>query len=552
MYQSIMMQLMGNKKNNRELGSLFSKNQEYVVDCLDMNHEGFGVVKIDDYVVFVKGLLTHEQAKIKLTKVLKNYAYAMIVNIIKPSEFRVEPRCSVYKQCGGCDIMHANYTFQKEFKRNLVKQQFDYHGLNDLIINDVLGMEDPWNYRNKVSCPVNSTNEATEVGFYRQNSHDIVQFETCQVQSDLQNQVIVFIREFLITHPMPALRHIVLRESTKKTLMVGLVAYQSSFDYLDKLVEALVDRFHNITSILLNINDKNTNTIFGDQDVVLFGDSFIVDSCLGYQFKISLRSFYQVNPTMMEVLYQEALNLANIQPNEVVLDCYCGIGTIALVASGKAKHVYGVEVNEKAVEDAQENAILNHVDNVSFHLMDAKEALTYFNSQHVSIDTMIVDPPRSGLHESLVEAIIESGISKVIYVSCNPKTLARDCAKLANAYHINVVQPVDMFGQTKHVETVVLLSKQDVDHHVKVKLEMDELDLTASESKATYEEIRDYVLKNHNMKVSNLYISQIIRKCGLEAGKNYNTSKKENPIVPNCPPEKEEAIRETLLDFKMI
>lgn len=451
-----------NNSITRERGSLFSKNQEFTVECIDHNAEGFGVCKIDDFVVFTKGLLLHEKAIIKLTKVFKNYAYARIVIILLPSTARIDPRCSVYTQCGGCDLMHATYTYQQDFKQQLVKGQFDYHGLSNVNVLPIRAMDNPWHYRNKVSTPVQSTQKNTQVGFYRAHSHDIVEFDTCHVQSELQNKVITFIKEFLKQHPISSLRHVVLKQSGKpKTLMVGFVNSTNRLDHQDDLIQKLTRNFPQISSIILNINSKQTNTIFGNQDITLYGESFIIDTCLAYQFKISLRSFYQVNPSMMEVLYQEAIQAADIQPNDVVLDCYCGIGTISLVASGHAKWVYGIEVNPKAIDDAKENAQLNRVHNATFYCMDAKEALTFFKQEHITIDTMIVDPPRSGMHESLVEAIIASNIKKVVYVSCNPKTLARDCSKLANAYQIMDVQPVDMFPQTKHVETVVLITKKN-------------------------------------------------------------------------------------------
>ncbi len=454
----MMTQTKMTSKSKEQRSFLFQKNQEIVLCAIDMNHQGFGVAKVDGFVVFVKSLIIHEVALVKLVKVFKNYAYGIILELFESSEHRVQPVCSVYHQCGGCDLMHISADFQKEIKRSIIIEQFNRHKLTPDIVNPTLAMKEPFQYRNKVSLPITITDGNVKIGFYRQHSHDIIEFDTCHVQSELQNKIISYLKQILNQFPLPSLKHIILRESYKsKNIMVGFVVSQLHEPHLKTIVAQLTKQFSNIKSVMLNLNKEETNTIFGKQDEVLFGESIILDESLGLTFKISLRSFYQVNSQMMNVLYKEALRLADIQPHETILDLYCGIGTIALLASQHAKKVYGVELNPQAIVDANENALLNNINNIEFICGDVKDIIDTFSSDQSLIDTIIVDPPRSGLHDHVIEVLKKSMVSKIVYVSCNPLTLATDCKKLSEVYDIESVQPVDMFGQTKHIESLIVL-----------------------------------------------------------------------------------------------
>jgi 23S rRNA (uracil1939-C5)-methyltransferase len=454
-----MMKMMNKSEEQRSF--LFQKNQELTLTAVDMNHQGYGVAKVDGFVVFVKGMIVEETARVKIVKIFKNYAYAILLELLTESEHRVKPVCSVYQTCGGCDLMHVSADFQKTIKYRIVAEQFTRQGLETDVISQTMAMETPLQYRNKVILPVAYAKGRVKIGFYRQNSHDIVEFDTCHVQSTLQNEIISKLKQTLDENPIYELKNVVIRESySNHDIMIGLVVSNVDNPQLSKLTYELVKSFSEIKSIILNLNDQKTNTIFGKKDKVLYGESFLLDECLGLKFKISLRSFYQVNSEMMSVLYEQTLLAANIQRHEVVLDLYCGIGTIALLASQYAKKVYGVEQNPQAIVDAKRNAKLNDVYNSEFMCGDAKDIVDHFVKHNIKLDTIIVDPPRAGLHDHVIDIIKSSGAQKLVYVSCNPLTLAANLKSLSDIFTVESVQPVDMFGQTKHVETVVLLSRK--------------------------------------------------------------------------------------------
>lgn len=445
----------------KEQSSFFTKNQLLHVQALDMSYQGYGVAKVNDFVIFIKGLLLNEIASVRLVKVFKTYAYAIIEEMIESSNQRVNPRCSVYDKCGGCDLMHLSHQGQQAFKQQVIKQQLALVSLDNVIVYPSLSMDDPWHYRNKVATPMKMTQQKPLIGFYRQNSHDIVEFDVCHVQSNLQNNVIKSLRLFLSEHPIDVLRHVVIRQVyNPDELMIGLISQTKTHPMFLRCVDFLVKKHPEIKSIILNINDRNTNTIFGKRDMVLYGKDHIIDRSLGLKFNVSLRSFFQVNTPMMNVLYTQAMLAANIQQDETVLDLYCGIGTLALLASKHAKHVYGVELNEKAIADAKENAKDNKIKNVTFKQGDVKDMLSYFTKKNIECDVVIVDPPRAGLHQHVIKTIVELAPKRLVYVSCNPTTLCRDLKVLFNKYHIEYVQPVDLFGQTHHIESVVLLTKR--------------------------------------------------------------------------------------------
>ena len=444
----------------KEQGSFFTKNQVLEVACTDMNVNGYGVARVDGFVIFTKGLLLHEIAKVKLVKVFKRYAYAIIEELLLLGKSRTTPICSVYPRCGGCNLMHMDYQHQLQFKQTSVQQQLDYHHVKHVKVNQTLGMTNPFAYRNKVICPVRVINSKLEIGFYRQHSHDIVVFDTCHVQSNLQNKIIESIKAFQHVPLFEIVKHIVLREVYEPSqIMLGLVTNQTSHPHLQEFLKVMINNHPEIKSIILNHNPHKTNTIFTSDNYVLFGQDHLIDHSLGLSFKLSLQSFFQVNTDMMQVLYQEALEAADIQPTDTVLDLYCGIGTLALLASQQAKYVYGVELNPKAIADANDNAQNNKIENVKFIQGDVKEAMSYFETNDIECDVVIVDPPRAGLHEDIISSLKQLKAKRIIYVSCNPTTLGRDLKLFESHYKIENVQPVDMFPQTYHVECVVLMSR---------------------------------------------------------------------------------------------
>ncbi len=449
---------MANK--NKEHSSFFTKNQVLTVQCVDMSYQGFGVAKIDDFVIFIKGLLLDEKASVRLVKVFKTYAFAIVDELIEASKHRVIPKCLVYKQCGGCDLMHADYDAQLTFKQHVVKQQLTYHNIDFNNVLPTLSNKNIWSYRNKVACPVLTEEKDAAIGFYRQNSHDIVEFDVCHVQSELQNKVIASIKVFLKEKPIPVLKHVVMRQVyNPNQLMIGLVVTAESHENYGALVEHVTKQIPEIKSIVLNINKRDTNTIFGKKDILIYGKDYVMDHSLGLSFKISLGSFFQVNTEMMKILYNETINAADIQKDETVLDLYCGIGTLSLLASAHAKHVYGVESSSKAIEDAQENAVNNNISNVTFKQGDVKDILEYLKKESITCDTVIVDPPRAGLQQEVLNSLLELEANKIVYVSCNPVSLAKNLKVLSDKYSVEYVQPVDLFPQTHHVETVVLITR---------------------------------------------------------------------------------------------
>lgn len=335
--------------------------------------------------------------------------------------------------------------------------------------------------------------------------------------------------------------------------MVVLVTASPVFPSKNNFVKALREKHPEITTIIQNINGRSTSMVLGEKEHVLFGKGYIEDVLCGHRFRISSKSFYQVNPVQTEKLYNKAMELAALTGSETVLDAYCGIGTIGITASGRAKRVIGVELNKDAVRDAVQNAKRNEIKNIEFYCNDAGRFMSRMAAQGEKLDVVFMDPPRSGSTEEFIHSVAEAGPRKVVYISCGPETLARDLKIFArNGYRAREAWGVDLFPWTGHVETVVFLSRKTPDDTIEVDLDLDELDITAAESKATYQEIKDYVLKEFGLKVSTLYISQIKRKCGIDVGEHYNISQKENQKVPQCPKEKEDAIRAALEHFAMI
>lgn len=540
------------------------KNQTYTMSITDIGTNGEGIGRIDGYTVFVEGALPEEVIKVLIVKTKKHFGYGKLLEILEPSPHRVTPACPVAAKCGGCQLQHLSYEGQLAFKTKKVKDHLErIGGFSGISVGYAKGMEEPWRYRNKAQFPVGGKTGKPEIGFYAKRSHRIIDTPVCMLQNEVNDRIVKIIRAFLAEYEIPLydetihrglVRHILTRMGRRTgEIMVCLVVNGRKLPHCDVLVERLRE-IEGMTSIVLNVNTDQTNVILGTEVHVLWGKETIRDYIGDVQFEISPLSFYQVNPLQTQVLYQTALDFAELEGNETVLDLYCGIGTISLFFAQKAKHVFGVEIVPEAIADAKRNAALNGMDNADFAVGAAEDVIPrLYEEKGITADVVVVDPPRKGCDSVLLDTIAAISPKKVIYVSCDSATLARDLAYLCpKGYTIEKVQVVDMFPHTVHVETVVLLSQQKPDDTIEIDLDLDELDATAAETKATYEEIKAYVWEKHNMKVSSLYISQVKRKCGLEVGQNYNLSKSENPKVPKCPAEKEAAIMDALKHFQMI
>lgn len=546
------------------------KNQEFIVTIEDMNEDGAGVGKVDGYIWFVKDAVIGDVVRAKAMKMKKSYGFARLMEVMEPSASRVIPSCPVARQCGGCQLQAMSYEEQLKFKErkvmnNLIRiGKFDEDEIHML---PIMGMEEPWRYRNKAQFPFGKDKDGNVIaGFYAGRTHAIVEAEDCLLGVEENREILDIVKRFMkemkiepydeLSHK-GLVRHVLIRKGFKTgEIMVCLVINGNKLPGKERLVEMLTggDGVKGMTSISYSVNQEKTNVIMGKEIVNLYGPGYISDYIGNVKYQISPLSFYQVNPVQTERLYGTALEYAGLTGNEIVWDLYCGIGTISLFLAQKAKKVYGVEIVPQAIEDARRNAEINGIHNAEFFVGKAEEVLLeQFEKNHVHADVIVVDPPRKGCDAVCLDTILKMRPERVVYVSCDSATLARDLRYLADGgYVVERGRCCDMFPGTVHVETVVLLSQQKPDDTIEIDLDLDELDATAAETKATYEEIKAYVWEKHHLKVSSLYISQIKRKCGLEVGQNYNLSKSENPKVPKCPPEKEAAIMDALKHFQMI
>ena len=543
----------------------YQKNDILTVTIEDMGHDGEGIGKADGYTLFVKDAVIGDVIEAKIMKAKKNYAYARLMRILEPSPHRVEPVCPMARPCGGCQLQMMDYQEQLRFKQKKIEDNLRrIGGFEQIPMEPILGMEQPFRYRNKAQFPVGTDKEGNLVtGFYAGRTHDIINNRNCYLGVEENRQVLDVVLGWMEEYGVPAydektgtglVRHILIRYGFKTgEMMVCLVINGERVPKQEALVERLRE-ISGMTSITTSTNQERTNVIMGSKIRTLWGTPYISDYIGEVKYQISPLSFYQANPVQTEKLYGTALEYAGLDGNETVWDLYCGIGTISLFLAQKAKKVYGVEIVPAAIEDARRNAELNGITNAEFFVGKAEEVLPEMYAKgEARADVIVVDPPRKGCDAALLETVVKMQPERIVYVSCDSATLARDLKWLcAEGYELKRVRGVDMFPMTGHVETVVLLSKLNTKQHIEVELNLDELDLTAAESKATYDEIKAYVLEKYGLKVSSLYISQIKRKCGLDVGQNYNLSKKEDAKVPQCPPEKEAAIIEALKHFQMI
>ena len=547
-----------------ERENMLKKNDVIEVEIVDLSHDGAGIAKAEGLVFFVENALPSEKILMRVLKVNKKIGFGKVEEFLRTSDQRNENLDMAYLRTGIADLGHLSYPSQLAFKRKQVKDSlYKIAGLSNVEVSPTLGMERPLGYRNKAQVPVRRVNGQLETGFFRKNSHDLLPIEDFYIQDPVIDQVILFTRDLLRRFDLKPydekektglIRNLVVRRGHYSgEIMVILVTTRSKIFRVEQLIERLVEAFPAIESIMQNINDQNTNTIFGKDWQTLHGRDYITDRMLNNDFQIAAPAFYQVNTEMAEKLYQTAIDFSELAADDVVLDAYSGIGTIGLSVAKQVKQVYGVEVIPEAVENSQKNAEINGITNTHYVCDSAENAMANWSKQDIKPDVILVDPPRKGLTESFIESSVSMEPKKIIYISCNPATMARDIKLYQElGYKLKKVQPVDLFPQTHHVETVALLSKLDVDKHIDVEIKLDELDLTSAESKASYAQIKEYILEKFDLKVSTLYIAQIKKKCGIVLREHYNKSKKEKQVIPQCTPEKEEAILDALRHFKMI
>ena len=552
-----------------------TKGQEFSLEIDDMGTDGEGIGHKEGYTLFVKDALVGDIVRVKVIKAKKKFGYGRLLEVMKPSPWRVEPACDCARQCGGCQIQHCSYEKQLAWKEKKVRDCLQrIGGFEEIPMEPIMGMDEPYHYRNKAQYPVGYDKEGNPVaGFYAGRTHSIIPNTDCAIQHPCNHMILETILAFMKQYDIPAyeekkhtglVRHILTRVG-KYTgeVMVCLIINGNKLPHQDKLVEMLKkatdeETTYKIKSICLNINKDKTNRILGEKVVPIYGQTYIEDRIGDITYRISPLSFYQVNPEQTQKLYGTALEYADLKGNEVVWDLYCGIGTISLFLAQKAAKVCGVEIVPQAIEDARENADRNGFTNTEFFVGAAEDVVPEQYEQSggsLRADVVTLDPPRKGCDEKLLRTVVRMEPKRIVYVSCDPATLARDLKYLCGeGYELKRVRACDMFGHSSHVETVVLLSqlKQKPDDYINVTIELDDVDITSAETKATYDEIKKYVAEhNAGMKVSDLYISQVKRKCGIEVGKNYNLPKNEDSRQPQCPEDKESAIVEALKHFKM-
>ena len=536
------------------------KNRIYRAHIDGYSSEGLGIARIDGQVVFVHEAVRGEICDVLVMKVLKNAAFGKIAALVEPSPARREPDCPYYGRCGGCDFRHMSYEEELWAKRARVQDALTRIGGAEIAVEEILGAEQPLHYRNKSIYPISPTGE---VGFYRARSHQVVHVEHCLIQKPEADALAQALRDYIARFRVPPydeatgrglLRHLYVRTSCAGESLVCLLVNGSRLPHEEELVAMLRAAAPRLCGVVLGENTRRGNAILGDRYRTLWGRDYLTDTLCGLELRLSVPSFYQVNHDQAQRLYEKALEYAGLTGRELAVDLYCGAGTITQVLARRARHVIGGEIVPEAIRDAEDSARRNGVENVEFLCGDASRLAAELRQRGLRPDVICVDPPRKGLAPDVVEAAASMTPGRIVYVSCDPATLARDVARFAPLGYCPVrACAVDLFPGTAHVETVVLLSKGEIDSKkVRVEFSLEDMDMSEFQDGATYPQIKEYVLEHTGLKVSNLYISQIKRKCGIEVGKNYNLPKSEDSRQPQCPPEKEKAIREAFKYFGMI
>ena len=537
-----------------------AKNQEHTVTIEGYGEGGMGVARIDGRVVFVHGALRGEKCRVLILKTLKSVAFAKVLEVLEPSSERMESDCPYFPRCGGCTYRHIRYEEELRLKKQRVQDNLSRIGGSDVTVEEILGAQDTLRYRNKAQYPVSKDGA---VGFYRARTHEVIECEHCLLVRPEADAAAEALREYMQSCHVAGydektgrglIRHLYVRSNAAGESLICVLVNGDKLPKEDRLVALLRDACPKCTGIVLGTNTKKGNVILGDRYRTLWGSDRLEDTLCGKTFKLSVPSFYQVNRAQAERLYAKTIEFADLTGQETVLDLYCGAGTITLALSDHAKKVLGAEIVPEAIDDARENAARNGVKNAEFFCGDASDVAKKLARENLRPDVITVDPPRKGLAADVVESIAEMQPQRVVYVSCDSATMARDVKRLADlGYTARRACAVDMFPRADHVETVVLLSKGEVDSKkIRVEFSLEDMDMSEFQDGATYTQIKDYVLEHSGLKVSNLYISQIKRKCGIEVGKNYNLPKSEDSRQPLCPPEKEKAIREAFKYFGMI
>lgn len=543
---------------------MLAKNQCYEMTCESFGQDAQGVCRHDGIAVFVPGLLPGERARVRIVKPEKRYAFGRIEELLEKSPNRAEPFCPIYKRCGGCVCQHMTYETSLAFKRRQVQDLLERVGGLSIEVPPVLGMAHPFGYRNKGAYPVAQVGGVPACGFFAPRSHDLIPLPQngCAIQGEDSAKATQAVLAWMRQNNVPAydeltgrglVRHIMTRSTTHGELMVVLVVTRADIPKAGQLIELLKAAVSGLCSICLSINSRRTNVILGTDIRVLWGKGTMEDTLCGLRFSVSPLSFFQVNPSQTEKLYGLALEYAGLTGSETVVDAYCGAGTISLLLAQKAKKVIGIEIVPEAIQNANENAVRNHIENAEFRVGATEELLPRLIADGLRPDVIVLDPPRKGCDPAVLEAIIAAAPKRVVYVSCGAPTLARDAKLLAEGgYTAEKVQCVDMFCWTGAVETVMVMSQQKPDDVIRVGIDIDKMNVTKAESKATYTEIQARVKEQTGLNVTPLYIAQVKAKHGIIERENYNHAKSETTRTLKCPPDKEKAIEDALRHFKMI
>ena len=532
------------------------------IDKIVFGGEGLGYY--NGFAVFVPMSIPEDELEIEIISVKKTYARGLIKNIIKASPERIDSHKFTFEDFYGCDFAMLKYESQLKYKKLMVEEVMrKIAGLPDIEISDVLASEDVYNYRNKIIEPFSVYGNKIITGFFKRKSHEVFEVDENILNSKLGNRIIKELKEILnknkisvyneITHK-GLLRNVMIRTNSNNEAMLVLIINSNKItENIKNLLFRLREKIEEIKSIYISLNSKKTNTVIGEKNIFIYGEESIKENLNGIEFHISPTSFFQINVKQAKRLYDIAINFFDNIDDKYIVDAYSGTGTIGMIMAKKAKKVYAIEIVKSASEDGEKTAKENGIENIEFINGSVEKELVNLINANKRIDTIIFDPPRKGLEASIIDKVAGLNLKEVVYISCNPSTFARDVKLFSEkGYVLKKLQAVDMFPQTSHIETVALLSKLDVDKHISVEIELDEMDLTSAESKATYAQIKEYVWNKFQLKVSTLYIAQIKRKYGIELREHYNKSKKEKQIIPQCTPEKEEAIMDALRHFKMI
>ena len=535
-----------------------AKNQEHTVTIEGYGEGGMGVARIDGCVVFVHGALRGEKCRVLILKTLKSVAFAKVLEVLEPSSERMESDCPYFPRCGGCTYRHIRYEEELRLKKQRVQDNLSRIGGSDVTVEEILGAQDTLRYRNKAQYPVSKDGA---VGFYRARTHEVIECEHCLLVRPEADAAAEALREYMQSCRVAGydektgrglIRHLYVRSNAAGESLICVLVNGDKLPKEDRLVALLRDACPKCTGIVLGTNTKKGNVILGDRYRTLWGSDRLEDTLCGKTFRLSVPSFYQVNRAQAERLYAKAIEFAGLTGQETVLDLYCGAGTITLALSDHAKKVLGAEIVPEAIDDARENAARNGVKNAEFFCGDASDVAKKLARENLRPDVITVDPPRKGLAADVVESIAEMQPGRVVYVSCDSATMARDVKRLADlGYTAQRACAVDMFPRADHVETVCQLVLRKPAVHINIDVDVEEL-VQDKRGAATYGQIKDYVLEHSGLKVSSLYIAQVKQKYGIIERENYNKPKSENVKQPQCPPEKEKAIRAALQHFRLI